>query len=178
MKANLTLAGGRLNFEIEGESVKDVFERVSAVQEIFEAESTCGCCEGNDIRFLARQVDDYKFYELACMSVGCRARFAFGQMKKGGALYPRRKDEDGNWLPNRGWSKFVPKGEAVANGPVAAPQQAKPAPIKQEAAKQDGIHVFLSWQDAQNSPHWAEPWLLVAGIKYKLVEGQYRKAAA
>jgi hypothetical protein len=30
-------------------------------------------------------------------------------MKKGGGLFPKRKDKDGNWLPDRGWVKWNSK---------------------------------------------------------------------
>jgi hypothetical protein len=36
MKATYTTANGRLSFEVEGSSVKELFERVAGVQEIFE----------------------------------------------------------------------------------------------------------------------------------------------
>ena len=39
----------------------------------------------------------------------CGARLAFGVMKKGGGLFPKRKDADGNWFPDRGWVKYNAK---------------------------------------------------------------------
>lgn len=122
MKAQYKTASGRLMFEVTGETAKAVFREIALIQEVFDAERVCGCCKGTDIRFLARQVDDYDFYELACEAQGCRARFSFGQAKKGGALFPKRKDEDGNWLPNNGWSKYEAKtttatGNAAKSGP-------------------------------------------------------------
>lgn len=170
MKCHLTAAGGQLTFELSGETTKDLFEQISNVQEIFEAEKSCGCCNGEDLRFLARQVEDFKFYEIACQNPQCRARFAFGQAKKGGNLFPKRKDEDGEWLANRGWAKFVPKTEAVASGPVAAPRPKEPP-------KQDGVHVFLNWEAAESSKQWGSPWIQVAGVKYKLVGKEYFEAA-
>ena len=38
----------------------------------------------------------------------CGAVLGFGQHKKGGTLFPKRKDADGNWLENRGWYKYKP----------------------------------------------------------------------
>jgi hypothetical protein len=29
-------------------------------------------------------------------------------MKKGGRLFPKRKDKEGNWLPDGGWVKWNP----------------------------------------------------------------------
>ncbi len=170
MKLNYNSEDGRMHVELAGESIKDIFERLSEFQEVFECDTACGCCNSASIRFLARTVDEYKFYELSCRA--CSARLSFGQQKKGGGLFPKRKDEDGNWMLHRGWAKFTPKGEAVGNGPVAAPASAKPA-----MPQQNGIHAFANWDDAENSQHWMDTWLVVEGVKYKLVDGQYRKAA-
>jgi hypothetical protein len=143
VKAIFKTGSGQLAFEITGETTKDVFKQIAAVQEVFDAERACGICKGKDLRFLARQVEDFDFYELACGNPQCRARFAFGQAKKGGALFPKRKNEDGEWLPNGGWSKYEKPGAAQAPG----------------AAKQDrtnGVATFASWPDAEASQHVAE----------------------
>ena len=112
MKARYTTRDGRVQFEVEGGTAKDVFRELALIQEVFDAESSCGLCHGTAIRLLARKVEDYDFYELACENPHCRARFAFGQAKKNGALFPKRKDEDGNWLPNGGWAKWEPQGSS------------------------------------------------------------------
>ena len=108
MKAHFKTATGRLTFEVEGESPKALFKKLAVVQEIFDSDKECGCCHGTDIRFRARQVDDYEFFEIACGD--CFARLQFGQAKKGGGLFPKRKAEDGSWLPNRGWAKWEKPG--------------------------------------------------------------------
>lgn len=168
MKAILKTAGGRLAFEITGEKVKDVFREIAHVQEIFDAEQKCGICGSPDIRFLARQVEEYDFYELACMRDGCRARFAFGQNKKGGALFPKRKDEDGNWLPNGGWSKYEKPGVAPAT--AGKPEPAGGAP-QQEAA------AFPTWEAAERSQHYGDPQIKIAGTLYQMNdEGNYTAA--
>jgi hypothetical protein len=117
-------------FEVEAPEIKEVFRQLATVQEVFGAETNCGVCNSENIRLQYREVDDYKFYELACMSQGCRARFAFGQAKKGGALFPKRKDEDGNWLKNGGWEKYTPPGAATEPPPQRAqpPQRNAQAP--------------------------------------------------
>lgn len=163
MKAHYNTADGRIGFEITGDTVKALFKEIAAIQEVFDAESSCGCCGKTNLRFLARKVDKFDFYELACQD--CHARFAFGQNLEGGALFPKRKDKDGEWLPNRGWAKFQPKTEAVGNG-------------KAKVERKDGVAVFLDWETAENSPAWSEPWLIVSGEKYKLVNGAYKKQAA
>jgi hypothetical protein len=42
-------------------------------------------------------------YELICGA--CGGQFSFGQHKKGGSLFPKRKGDNG-FLPNRGWHKW------------------------------------------------------------------------
>lgn len=172
MKAQYKTTNGRLMFEVQGESAKDVFRELASIQEVFDSEQSCGCCGGKDLRFLARKVDDYDFYELSCSNSECRARFAFGQAKKGGALFPKRKDEDGNWLPNRGWSKYEKPGEAKAVG-GARPSTPTAAP-KQES--RNGVPVYKTWEEAEHSPRWGTDWLDVAGVLYKRSpEGDYRE---
>ncbi len=158
----------QLAFEVQAEDVKTIFREIAQIQEVFDAERSCGVCNGTDIRFLARKVDDYDFYELACQSSSCRARFAFGQAKKGGALFPKRKDEDGSYLPNRGWAKWEKPGDGHA-----APQSGPPA-AKQE--KKNGVPVYLTWQDAERSHNWGADWLHVGGKLYKISDsGAYRE---
>lgn len=105
MKAHYKTSNGRITFEVQGETVKDIFRQIAQAQEVFDAEADCGCCESKDIRLVARQVEDFTFYELSCAE--CHARFQFGQNKQGGGLFPKRKDEDNNYLPNRGWSVYT-----------------------------------------------------------------------
>lgn len=124
MKVQYKAQSGRLIFEVEGETPKALFSNIAAIQEVFDAERVCGVCGCEDIRFLARKVDDFDFYELACQARDCRARFAFGQAKKGGSLFPKRKDDDNHWLPNGGWAKWEGGAHTVdaAAPPVSAPR--------------------------------------------------------
>ncbi len=133
MKAHYKTASGRITFEVEGGNAKELFRELASIQEVFDAEQSCGVCKGTGIRFQARKVDDFDFYELTCTNPTCRARFSYGQAKKGGALFPKRKDEDGHWLPNGGWSKYEPRtnGEAAASSainPNAPKQQRRAVP--------------------------------------------------
>jgi hypothetical protein len=96
----------KLSFEIEGEGQKEIFKELSAIQEIFSEES-CGLCKSTNLRYVVRNVDGNDYYEIRC--IDCGAILAFGQHKKGGTLFPRRKDDEGKWLPNRGWHKYNPK---------------------------------------------------------------------
>lgn len=169
MEVSYRTQNGRFTFKVQGEDVKAIFAQIAAVQEVFDADTECGCCQSKDIRFLHRKVDDYLFYELSCNA--CHARFSFGQAKKGGALFPKRKDENGEWSPNRGWSKWQPKGEdtqptpaapTATRGPVPAPQPAAAAP------KTNGVASFPDWDKAQESPRYGDKWLNVGGTLYML----------
>ena len=83
----------------------EIFEELSSIQEVF-GESECGKCKSQNIRFQVRNVDDNKFYELKCNA--CGSTLAFGCHKKGGTLFPKRKDDTGKYLINNGWSKWTP----------------------------------------------------------------------
>jgi hypothetical protein len=105
MKLNYKVSE-KLSFELEGAGQKEIFKELSAIQEIF-GEEVCGLCKSHNIRYVVRNVDGNDYYELRCSD--CGAVLAFGQHKKGGTLFPRRKDDDGKWLPNKGWHKYTPK---------------------------------------------------------------------
>jgi hypothetical protein len=93
----------KIEFELEGSGQKEVFKELATVQEIF-SEERCGACKKDNIKYVVRNVDDNDYYELRCLS--CGAALSFGQHKKGGTLFPKRKDENGNWLENSGWHKW------------------------------------------------------------------------
>ena len=105
MKVNYTNLSGRINDDIEADTQTEVFEQLAHFQEIFD-ESVCGKCGSENVRFQVRTVEDNLYYELRCMD--CGAKLSFGVMKKGGRLFPRRKDKEGNWLNDRGWVKWNP----------------------------------------------------------------------
>ena len=92
-----------LEFELEAGGKKEMFKELAVVQEIF-AEDTCGVCKKDNVKFVVRNVEDNDYYEMRCLS--CGAALSFGQHKKGGTLFPKRKGDDGNWLENGGWYKW------------------------------------------------------------------------
>ena len=100
MKLNYKL--GNLSVEFECDTPKEVFNQLSVFQEVF-GETKCGKCGSENLRFVVRENDGNEYYEIRCMD--CGAKLAFGANKKGGGLFPRRKDADGNWLPDKGWTK-------------------------------------------------------------------------
>ena len=104
MKA--TFRSGTLSIEVEGQSQKELFNELAKAQEVFSY-AACGKCGGEELRFVVRNVDNNDFYELHCLTSQCRARFTFGQHKsQDDTLFPRRKNKQGDWLPNKGWMKF------------------------------------------------------------------------
>lgn len=104
MKVNYSV--GNLKVELEGETQRDLFGQLASFQEVF-GETTCGKCGSTNVKFVVRQVEDNEYFEIRCMD--CGAKLAFGCHKKGGGLFPRRKDADGNWLPDKGWIKWNPE---------------------------------------------------------------------
>tara|TARA_Y100000310_G_C20481014_1_gene714680 strand:- start:332 stop:667 length:336 start_codon:yes stop_codon:yes gene_type:complete len=103
MRINYTSRSGRISVELEAETQRDAFQQLSDFQEIFD-EVSCGKCASENLRFVVRTVDENQFYEIRCLD--CGARLEFGSMKQGGRLFPRRKDKEGNWLPDNGWVKW------------------------------------------------------------------------
>ena len=61
MKVNYTTSNGRISVEIEGDTQVEIFQQLANFQEIF-AETTCGKCESENIRFQVRNVDDNLYY--------------------------------------------------------------------------------------------------------------------
>lgn len=96
-------ASDKLQFELEGSGQKEVFKELATIQEIF-SEDKCGLCKKDDLKFIVRNVESNDYYELRCND--CGAVLAFGQHKKGGTLFPKRKDDENNLLPNNGWHKW------------------------------------------------------------------------
>jgi DNA-directed RNA polymerase subunit RPC12/RpoP len=94
----------KLTVELEATEQRPLFEQLADIQEVFGIDR-CGKCKSEHIKFVVRtDQDDNKYYELRCND--CRARLAFGCTKKLNALFPKRKDADGKWLPNDGWTVY------------------------------------------------------------------------
>jgi len=102
MKASYKI-NDKISFEIQAEGQKELFKEISTVQEIF-GESNCGMCDSDDVRFVVRTVEDNDYYELRCGK--CGATISFGQHKKGNTLFPKRRDEEGNYMSHNGWHKW------------------------------------------------------------------------
>ena len=98
---------GKMTVELEAETHKDLFSQLASFQEVF-GETKCGKCGDERLRYIVRtNKDDDEFYEIRCEN--CGAKLAFGLMKKGGAMFPKRsegKGSDRKWLPDQGWMRW------------------------------------------------------------------------
>ena len=120
MKVTHTSADGRLAVEVDGSDIKVIFDELAGAQEVFGV-STCGACDSKNVHFQVRQVQGNTYRAVRCADCGCELNF--GTRKADGQIYPRRKDKDGNWLENNGWTKWNPS-KAVAedqDDPFAKP---------------------------------------------------------
>jgi len=106
VKAHFKSATGRLLIELQADDVKGLFRAIAEVQEILDADSNCGACGSPAVRFRVRKVDKFEYFELACE---CGARLQFGQLQDGHGLFPKRRNERGEELPNRGWQRYLPE---------------------------------------------------------------------
>lgn len=104
----------KLTLKVEGNNQLELFAALAENSEIFGIKE-CGCCKGSDIRYVVRTVDDpdvkkkktYTYYELHCQDFKCKAKFQFGIKQDAEHLFPKRKNEDGSYIPNNGWVKYV-----------------------------------------------------------------------
>ena len=55
MKAHYKTRSGRITFEVEGQTPKDLFKAIAEFQEIFESDSACGCCQSTRSRSSSRR---------------------------------------------------------------------------------------------------------------------------
>ena len=110
MKLIYTTPSGGMSVEVEGNH-KEIFEQLNEFHEVFEADDCCPLCSSASPKFRVRTVEDNQFYELVCRNPQCRAKLSFGCHKKGDTVFPKRKNEDGTYMENRGWSRWEGKTE-------------------------------------------------------------------
>ena len=96
---------GTLAVEFEAADQQDAFEQLARHEEVF-SQNTCIKCGTMGARPMVRYYDENKYYEMRCVNRDCRAVLSYGCHKKGGGLFPKRKDADGNWLPDDGWVRY------------------------------------------------------------------------
>jgi hypothetical protein len=82
----------------------------------------CGNCQSENISPIHRKAKGYDFYEWKCGE--CHHSLRFGLTIEDHVLFPKRKSDNGEWLPNGGWAK----NEYQIGGPQNGQQtQQKPA---------------------------------------------------
>lgn len=94
-----------LDVQFDSDTIKDGFTQLALLQEVF-GEGACAKCRSDELKFVVRENEGNEYHELRCMK--CGAKLMFGANKKGGGLFPKRKDGD-KWLPDRGWLKWNPQ---------------------------------------------------------------------
>lgn len=104
MKAHYRAFGGRLVFEVEGETQKALIKAIADLQEVFESESACALCNSEVIRLNVRSVEGNDFYGWVCSA--CGAELALGQHKIGGTLFVKRTLPNGDLMSDRGWKRY------------------------------------------------------------------------
>lgn len=114
-----------LSFEFEGTIQKEIFAELASIAEIFSIDK-CGACGSENIRPQVRVVDDNEYHELVCQDRKCRAKLAFGVAKKGGKIFPKRKDKDGKYLENDGWVKWQGTKQPAKSAPVDSDDESTP----------------------------------------------------
>ena len=116
----VTYKTGKFTIEAEG-STTEVFEQLASFDSVFG--NCVNKANGSEnIGFRHREVDGNHYYELYDKETFHVLKF--GKTKKDGSLFPRRKDADGNWLPDGGWAKYDPNAPNV--------KQAKSEPAKSD----------------------------------------------
>lgn len=105
----VTYQSGKYNVEVEG-GIKEIFEQLATFDSVFgNAKNKANGSE--NIGYRVREVDGNKYYEMYDRDTYHTLKF--GQTKKDGSLFPRRKDADGNWLDDNGWTLYKPDAPNV-----------------------------------------------------------------
>ena len=114
----------------EAETTRELVAQVAHLSEVFQF-SKCGIC-GAPVRYVTRTAQSFTFYEVKCTDTRrCGAALKLGQPKANPDwLFPSRKDQNGNWLPNDGWTIFQ-KGQNEQS-------QAQRAPTDDQYQQQPG----------------------------------------
>jgi len=104
VKARLQFKVGEGSIVFDAEGVKDAIKVMSEFMEVF-GHQECGKCKSKLV-FPEHRTDDkgHDYYAMKCYS--CGSELSFGQHLKGGTLFTKRKDKEGNYLPNNGWVRW------------------------------------------------------------------------
>ena len=115
MKVKYWSPNKRLCLEAEGD-VKEIFKQLALFEEVFCRSTNHKNEKSDELSFSVREHDGNDFFEIKDEDGWA---FGFGQTKVGQKLFPRKKDANGEWLPDNGWSKYdpnAPKVKSNSNG--------------------------------------------------------------
>ncbi len=114
MNVKLSMVMGGVTVQVEAPDALVAIKELSNYNAFF-GETTCGMCQSTDVVPSHRAAKGYDFYEMACCK--CGATLSFWSDQEDGTLFPKRKDKAGNWLDNKGWSKYQPQQTQQAPPP-------------------------------------------------------------
>ena len=103
MEINYNVKTRELIATFSSENHQSLFKELAAFEEVF-ANTNCGKCGSENLQFVVRENAGNEYYEIRCKD--CGARLAFGLNRQGGGMFPKRRDKEGNWLPDNGWTKW------------------------------------------------------------------------
>ena len=110
----------------EASSPLGIFKGCALLDDLF-AETKCGCCGSEEIKFSKRDAENGCYLEMRCKK--CGAQLSYGQNKEGGGIFAKRWDKEKGVLPNGGWHKWVKPGDADEETPrkqSSTPMKAPP----------------------------------------------------
>lgn len=105
----LTYNSNKFAVEFEAEKMQDMFDQIANFQEVFE-HTTCGKCQGHNIRCCVRIAGKYTYREMKCLD--CGAKLTFGTNETTNQMFPKNyrldegKDGPKRYLKDNGWGKY------------------------------------------------------------------------
>lgn len=97
----------KMTVKLEVNNQKELWRQLSGLEEVL-SNTVCGACKSENTKFRTRTAGEgkktYEFFEMVCAD--CSSRLSFGCHQEGDTLFPKRKNDDGAWLDNRGWVKY------------------------------------------------------------------------
>lgn len=136
MQVNYTTADGRMTVTVNADDFRGLFKQIADFQEVFEQRNiniNGELVDSKDVRFQVRKnAEDDEFYEMVYAGTVPALRgykLEFGCHKKGGGLFPKKKDKEGNWVENNGWTKWQGNKETASEAPAKTGSKSGKAPF-------------------------------------------------
>lgn len=114
MEVKYTSQCGRYEVLFDEKDQQGLFTKIAKFQEVFEDDANVVidsvAVPATDIRYCVRTVDGNEFYEKRYSGQNSKLfgyKREYGSSKENkGALFPKRKDKNGNYHKNDGWYKW------------------------------------------------------------------------